>query len=553
MSLEFLYQNTALPGTAFPLVGLTLSKNATYRHECQFTLDSRDNTWTPEVGHIIDVLEHIGAPSPIRLFAGPIKAVNTTVIETTTPKIRRHVVTCADYTDLTHRVLGGERAFAQRKLNDIILVLFDAGAGYGINTTSITPGGGPTIEKFDIDFASLAECMNQLMQMAGGGIWWIDEDVELRYQLGVPGSPTFAIDNSCDWVELHTLALEKSLENYANKLVVSTSKYELPEVTESFGGAHPTQPTDGARKVWIVNTSVARTPTVAVNGSSQTVGILGVDTGKQWYWSQGSREIEQDDAGTALPNTSTIAITYAGIAVGREYVENSGEMTARGIFERRIDINRLTTQADLEQTAAALIAEYSQPSFILRFAVKKFGTQRPKPGDRVDISRTGYETVTGLIVDQVQYVPLPVGPTELQRIIVAKKGPRIGDGRDLIASGSVSGSVSGSISSGGGGGTAFAWAPDVSIGSGSTAPNHALYTHFRFTATGNFTLANMTGIRDAVPFVIIIRYDGVGGHVVTFGSDYTDMDPVPQANSQYVIQGIGRGTGVEILSAENQL
>jgi hypothetical protein len=37
-----------------------------------------------------------------------------------------------------------------------------------------------------------------------------------------------------------------------------------------------------------------------------------LDTGKDWYWQQGSPDISQDNAGTKLISTDTLAVTYIG-------------------------------------------------------------------------------------------------------------------------------------------------------------------------------------------------------------------------------------------------
>jgi predicted XRE-type DNA-binding protein len=558
MAVEFLYQNTPLPGMATVKApsagGFSITKNGTYRDELQFVLDSENNTFTPEKGEVVDVLEHTGAALPTRIFAGPIKAVNTTVIDELAQPVRRHVVTCADNSDFAHRILAPERVYVKQKLNDILRNLLVDQLGYGVTATTITPGEGPQIERLEIGFQqpTMAEVFDELISISGGGIWWIDEERDFRYQLGAPSTATFTIDDASDWIEIRTLALEESLENYANKLVVTAARYRMPEQTQSFSGSHPTQPTNGTRKQWILDRAAAAAPVITVNGVEKTVGIAGVDTGKDWYWSEGSRDIEQDEGAVALPNTATLAITYSGLDRAVAFVENAAEMTARGKWERHIDISGLVTQTELDQKAAALLAEVSQPTYVLRLTVAKFAAERPKPGDRIDINRTGYRVVSGLIVDQVQILPIfDSEPVELQRVVVARKGPKIADGAQLGA-----GQVSGSISSGGavgvGSGAAFAWAPDATVSSGTATPNAASYTHFGYTVEGNFTLANPTGIRDAAPVEIDIEFDAVGGHTVTLGSAYGTLpDIIPQPNSRYRISAIGKGAGLKVLWAGN--
>ncbi len=49
---------------------------------------------------------------------------------------------------------------------------------------------------------------------------------------------------------------------------------------------------------------------VTVNGVSKTVGVLGVDTGRDWYYKPGHQSIIQADGAAALTSSDTISISY---------------------------------------------------------------------------------------------------------------------------------------------------------------------------------------------------------------------------------------------------
>jgi Concanavalin A-like lectin/glucanases superfamily len=57
-------------------------------------------------------------------------------------------------------------------------------------------------------------------------------------------------------------------------------------------------------------------PTITLNGNPQTVGILGVETGKDWYWNQGSTAITQDSSGTPLTSADTLIVQYRTQTIG---------------------------------------------------------------------------------------------------------------------------------------------------------------------------------------------------------------------------------------------
>jgi hypothetical protein len=77
-----------------------------------------------------------------------------------------------------------------------------------------------------------------------------------------------------------------SLNQYRNRQMVSYE--ELTAVrTETFAG-------DGFTQTFGVEFPIALAPTVSVNGVAQTVGIGGLEDGKQWYWNRGANEVAQE-------------------------------------------------------------------------------------------------------------------------------------------------------------------------------------------------------------------------------------------------------------------
>lgn len=59
---------------------------------------------------------------------------------------------------------------------------------------------------------------------------------------------------------------------------------------------------------------IGAAPTITLNAGSQTVGVLGVDTGVDWYWSQGSAVLTQDSGGTVLAPSDTLDVTYTPLS-----------------------------------------------------------------------------------------------------------------------------------------------------------------------------------------------------------------------------------------------
>lgn len=78
-----------------------------------------------------------------------------------------------------------------------------------------------------------------------------------------------------------------------------------------------------------------------VNNVRQTLGIMGVDTGKQWYWDRGTRTLVQDPSGTPLAPKDQMIIQYSVPG----YCQNTKFNYANNIYRgyRRIDTKRAPT------------------------------------------------------------------------------------------------------------------------------------------------------------------------------------------------------------------
>ena len=114
---------------------------------------------------------------------------------------------------------------------------------------------------------------------------------------------------------------------------------------------------------------VGAVPTITLNSGAQTVGILGVDTGKDWYWSQGSNVLTQDTGGTVLISTDTLLAVYTpetpAVAQSPNVVSLQSlqaiEATSAS-YEHSISISAPILPADLLAFATAYEIEYGMPA-----------------------------------------------------------------------------------------------------------------------------------------------------------------------------------------------
>ncbi len=107
---------------------------------------------------------------------------------------------------------------------------------------------------------------------------------------------------------IHRIRRRRARSQYRNVQYVKGGTDTTDLRTESFKG-------DGSARTYVVAypvKAVPTAPTVTVNGSAKTVGVKGVDVDREWYYTDGTTEIAQDDGDAPLTSSDVVAITYRG-------------------------------------------------------------------------------------------------------------------------------------------------------------------------------------------------------------------------------------------------
>ena len=131
---------------------------------------------------------------------------------------------------------------------------------------------------------------------------------------------------------------------------------------------------DGTTTVFNTPLDIGAAPTITLNSVAQTVGILGVDTGMDWYWSQGSTAITQDAAGPILTASDTLAVSYLTATPAVAQSPDAGSLQQLQAIEgtsANYDYSTSITQpilpADLLALAAGYQAEYGEEATTCQF------------------------------------------------------------------------------------------------------------------------------------------------------------------------------------------
>jgi hypothetical protein len=126
------------------------------------------------------------------------------------------------------------------------------------------------------------------------------------------------------------------------------------------------------------------TRTINMSTTSKTVGIKGVDTGKDYYWNKDSPDITQDSAGTVLTPSDTLTIVYKGYADVILSVTDTSEQTTRktragnvgtGTVESVIDLPLFEDIDSYTEKAETELAQHGNDAMKLEFATRRTGLE----------------------------------------------------------------------------------------------------------------------------------------------------------------------------------
>jgi hypothetical protein len=380
------------PGT------LSITETLGGRSTCEFTIDDADGTLAaPIVGQAVLLLD--GA---YRIFGGSVESLEIVRYPGVDARVFR--VSCVDYHRTLDRRLAGKYSWQQQTAGSIVAeICSNSLQGEAINLDFVQ--AGPVIERFEIDYPTVAEAIQQVAQLAKM-FWTVDYDRQLRF---------FAADSYAAPFELTPtstnftgLTLRSTREQYANRVISRIGQYLRDEQTARFDtngrtgtGEDPItwMKPDGTRKRWAVTYPIHAKPTVTVNGVEKTVGVQGTDVA-DWLWNTGSSEVQQDPAAAALTSGAVLEIAYVGLSSEVIALQNTAEVDLRasiegnsGYYEVLKDGSTEMTRQDANQFAAAILDsldELSGVATIQTTGLIEALASTARVGQRIHVDVGGY-------------------------------------------------------------------------------------------------------------------------------------------------------------------
>lgn len=365
-------------------------------------------------------------------------------------------------TPATSNPLNG--TFRQMSMGDIgAYIVKHAFSGDGMGSTVIA---GPTL-----DFGTRLEygdaALDRLVALASNDVdkyfWYVDPwrvAVLAKQSTYVAPFSILDFDGSDSNVRL-AVSVTRDRQKYVNRGIADLGAYIGDATTETYPG-------DGSSQQFGLLNAVAAAPTVSVDLGAgpvdQTVGVLNVDTGKDWYYTLQSNIITQDTGGTPLGLTDTISITYSPVTTNEvEYQndtavdERSGVEGGTGYYERVQQSGSLSTYSDGLALATAIATNYSTIPERVELQTYRGGL---RPGMYIDIKLTDIGVDSRFLIDSVT---LTTDNNVKLYAFTAIDGALIGDWRATLANAFGSGGSGTAAGSGGGGGTAFAGSINLSV------------------------------------------------------------------------------------------
>lgn len=271
---------------------------------------------------------------------------------------------------------------------------------------------GDTIGSIVFDYVTVAAALDRLSERVQW--WWnIDSDKVLRLKPRTDTAAPVAASPATN-IEKVGLVVELTNPQYRNRQYVRGARAKTSTQTEEFAG-------DGERITFNVAYPVAEAPTVETNiggagYTSKTIGIRGVDTGKDFYWSKGTAEISQDTGGTVLTSSDLLKVQYKGLydivilsVDDAEIVTKKTAEGGSGKFDSVVDDATIETSDDGHELAASLLAQYGSDQGRLKFDTKVDGFA---PGQLLTVNgldTNGIATGATLLIEEVTSVHLGAG------------------------------------------------------------------------------------------------------------------------------------------------
>ncbi len=303
-----------------------------------------------------------------------------------------HPITCIDYHYFADKRLVAEY-YESKTCGFIVDDIFDK----YLDEEGVTIGNidlGATLVEAVFNYVRVTDAYDALAEKAGF-IWYIDENKALYFQARDTVAAPWTLTG--DDIVKGSGRLSGGNPKYRNRQYIRGGKGTTSLQTETFTG-------DGVNVAFTVGYPIVKVPTVTVNAVGQTVGIKGIDTAKDCYWSKGDPVIVFD-AGS-IPGAVAVVIAYYGEYDVLALAEDPAEIAAQsaiegagtGYVEDIADEPTLTDTDALLDSGEAKLARFGIPGLRFIFQTVRTGL---KPGQLQTVNYPALGISGDMLIDSV--------------------------------------------------------------------------------------------------------------------------------------------------------
>lgn len=325
-----------------------------------------------------------------------------------------HDITCMDNHYLADKRLV-VKSYANKTLEFIVEdIMTDYLVPEGVSEGAIHTG--PTFSEVILNYVKVSEAFDALKDLSGY-TWFIDEAKKLYFIDRTTNLAAWNLDGVTYRPLKGSVYLKKGNPFYRNRQYIRGGTGLTTQQIETFTG-------DGVTVAFTVGYPISLAPTVTVNAVGQTVGIKGVDTGKQCYWNKGDATITF----TAAPGAVAVVITYYGEYPLIVRADNAGEIAARaaieggtGIIEEIITERQHDTADAMRESAKGKLLQYCRNAEKFYYKTRDGGLS---PGEFQKVTYTPYGFAAYDML--IESISITAVGEEVNYSIIAITGPAQG-------------------------------------------------------------------------------------------------------------------------------
>lgn len=333
-----------------------------------------------------------------------------------------HQISCMDNHYLADKRIAAKVWENKPSASMVSELVTDYLADEGVSVGQIQTGD--TLTRVVANYVPVSDVIEAIAE-ANGFVWYIDADKKLYFIDRTTNTASFDLTAS-NVLDTPTPHYSKGNQQYRNIQWVRGGT-DTTSQTENFIG-------DGSQKAFTVGFPINSEPTIIEDSASQSVGIKGVESGMDYYWSKGDPVIVAE---TAPSNNAAIQIQYEGkyktIIMVRDDLAVASRLTVEGSgtgqVENSITNTDLDSRAEAQEFGQAKLTQWCQNAEKFRFTTRTAGLQS---GQILNVTFSPFGFAShDMLIESVNVVANDV---ELNYNVTAVTGPVIGSWARLFKS-----------------------------------------------------------------------------------------------------------------------